>query len=542
MKKLLKVFCIVLVMAVFTTVFAGCGNKTDKTNETNSTTSQTVDKGNSQTKEAPLKINYLAIHNSWQAAPQENNIIYKWLLENKNVDIQFEYVVDNHIDRMNMMTASGRFPDIVSVLTAPEHVSVVNNWGEAGYIIPVDEFVKNSPSLIRHTDPDYNKFMYMSKKDGKLYMIPGNVGNSRELMMHPIGPMWNEAWLKQVGREPATNTDELYDILKLFKQNIPNVDGKEIYPASFNVYKQWVAYAFTKSWYEASEDYKDLKFLFMNPDIEEYFVYMNKLYREGLLDPETFTHQDDQFQAKLNSGRVGFSIILHPFMDNANQALREVNTDSRYIPGPIISVPGMPAPEYLTFSNHAFNGLCISSEFAKDSRKLERLMEFLEWNTSDEGLKLTMYGPDGMFYEKNEDGLLVRKPEFEEEANKAGNVFTERTGLNYYNILRNHIVPRIADTGWMKETKAAQPLWSKGTVEEDLIFSLSGTGDNWNSLWGTMWGEYQKYEAQAVLAKSEDECRKYAKQMLKAFETNGGRAITNEKLDLLAKYLANNPK
>lgn len=546
MKKTSKALSMILIASILITLLAACGTKNieePKTSTAQATTAEPV-------KEEPLKVNYLALHNSWQGVglPEPDNFMYKWLLENKNIDIKFDSVADGDNskieDRMNMMLASGDVPDVTSVLTGPNFVNIVNQWGEAGYIIPMNEWFDKYPNLLRHSDKKYNELMFASKKDGKTYMIPGNPANNKELMLNPIGPIYKKDWLQQIGKEPPKNTDELYEILKLFKEKIPDVNGKKIIPASFNVYKQWLAYAWTKTWYDASPDYKQLTWLFMNPEIEGYFAYMNRLAREGLLDKETFTQKDDQYQAKLTEGRVGFSITLHPFMDTANRTLREKDPNSVYVPGSIIRVEGKPVPEYLNSSPNMFSGLVISKKFASDTRNLERFMEFLNWNATDEGVSLLQFGPEGMFKVKNEKGLLINKPEVQAEIDKPNNTFMQRTGAGngwgYYNLLMDEIIPRIADPGYQPETAMAQPLWKEGTVEENLIFSLAGTGPIWAEKWGAMWAEYQKFEAKAVFAKSEEECRKVTQEMLKAYETNGGRDIVNEKLKLLQEYLEKN--
>src|SRR5690606_7389652 len=102
--------------------------------------------------------------------------------------------------------------------------------------------------------------------------------------------------------------DELFDVLMAFKEQIPDVDGKPIIPATFDHGgRQSFMYTWTKNWYDLSDDHKTLYWWFNHPNIEEYMVFMNKLYVNGLLDREFLTQQADQYQAKLSSGRVGFT-------------------------------------------------------------------------------------------------------------------------------------------------------------------------------------------------------------------------------------------
>lgn len=542
MKKLFQVLSILLIAVLLATSALGCAAKKQIDQpETTAETTQEAETPETK-KEEPLKVEYLQIHNTYPVLPETDNAMYEWLLENKNIDINFNNVSDKHEDKMNMMLASGEFPDVVSILTGTQHIDIMNKWGDAGYVIPMDEWFQKYPSLLRHSDPEYNKMMYADKKDGKMYMIPGHPAANKELMMHPIGPIYRKDWLQKIGMEVPRTTDELYEVLKAFKEQIPDVNKKKIIPATFNVYKQFLGYAWTRTWYTRSQDFKELTWMFMNPEIEGYLVFMNKLAREGLLDKEIFTHQDDQYKSKLVEGRIGFTLTLHPFLDDANKALREKDPNSIFIPGPILVVNGKPVPEYITSSKGMFTGLCVSKKFAENKRNLERLMEFLDWNATDEGIKMLTMGEEGQYKIKNDKGLYVNKPEVEEEINKPNNTFEQRAGIKYYNLLMDSIIPRIDDPGYLPETTLAQPLWKEATGGEDLIFNLAGTGSVWNEKWGVMWSEFAKYEAKAIFAKSEEECRKVVSDMFKAYETNGGRDIVNEKLKLLEEYLAKNPK
>lgn len=120
-----------------------------------------------------------------------------------------------------------------------------------------------------------------------MYVLPVNFANHPDVIKKVVGFFVKEDWLKQVGMEAPTTPDELFNVLMAFKEKIADVDGKPIIPATFDhLGRQSFMYTWTKNWYNLSEDHKELYWWFNHPQIEEYMVFMNKLYNNGLLDRE----------------------------------------------------------------------------------------------------------------------------------------------------------------------------------------------------------------------------------------------------------------
>jgi len=369
-------------------------------------------------------------------------------------------------------------------------------------------------------------------------MIPGNPASNKELMKPVVGYVIKEDWLKKVGMEEPKTTDELFNVLKAFKEQIPDVNGQPIIPATFDFGgRQNFMYTWTKNWYSVSDDNKELYWWFNNPQIEEYLVFMNKLYRNGLLDRETITQQPDQFQAKLSSGRVGFTLVTNVPMDIANSALKVSDPNSRYIPSPPIRVPGLPLPVFQEYSPNQYIALTVSKKFASNERNMERLMEFLNWNATPEGAAMLNYGKEGDYYVKNADGLLEPKSEVKAEIDKQDGSFEVKTGLGFYNLLSYPVLPSITVDEGTDELKMAASVWNEAIGETNIVFQSAGTGPAWDEYWGNLWPEITKWEAKAIFADSEEEVRKIAKEMLEHFKKIGAPEVTEEKLRLMDEFM-----
>lgn len=537
MKKFSKVLVLMLAVCLVVSI-AGCGDS-DNTSKDSTAQASTASTSAVQ-KEEPLKFVYHIFHGD--KTPEPDNEMHKWLLENKNVDIQYEAELagDKIVDKMNLMLAGGEVPDLMSAENFTSVVEIAQKMGEAGLVAPVDEWVAKYPDLVKYTDAEYIDAVYRDKKDQKLYFIPINNASNPTFMKPDVGPIVREDWLAQVGMKAPTTPDELYEVLKAFRDKIPDIDGKKIIPATFDGFRQFIADAWTKSWFNLSDE-KTLTYQFMDPAIEDYMVFMNKLYNEKLLDAEFITQQNEAYMSKLASGRVGYTVRIYWDMDTVNKTLKANNPSTRFIPSPYIRVPEKGfTPVTANPSDKAFSSFLISAEFAKDQRNMERLMEFLNWNASDEGILRLQFGDEGKYYTKNAEGLLEMKPEVKKENDQPNNTLLQRTGLQLYNILymKPETSPEVDPRS--EEAKMAYDIWKEALAPMPLEYELTTPGPIEQQKWGAMWAELDSWTAKAVMAKSEEECRKAVKEMLKAYETNGGRDIVNERLKSIADFKAKN--
>lgn len=55
---------------------------------------------------------------------------------------------------------------------------------------------------------------------------------------------------------------------------------------------------------------------YKKPEEKEYFRWLNHMYNEGLLDKDSFVQKDDQYKAKIASGRVlGLTSVEWEYQD-----------------------------------------------------------------------------------------------------------------------------------------------------------------------------------------------------------------------------------
>ena len=131
-------------------------------------------------------------------------------------------------------------------------------------------------------------------------------------------PCINTDWLNKVRMEMPTTLEELYEVLKAFKEQDANGNGdpNDEIPLSSNLVSSMNAQNAFMSFVGIAEfwpisgttfDDKDGKvFMTRTSDNYRYLLsWFRKCYKEGLMDSEVFSQTNDQLTAKLISNRVG---------------------------------------------------------------------------------------------------------------------------------------------------------------------------------------------------------------------------------------------
>lgn len=232
----------------------------------------------------------------------------------KETNVHIEWQVQSLNDwgeQKGIMLASGELPDIIFGFQTFGDSDIMNN---SELFLPLEDLVDQyMPNLKQAFEdmPDLKKIATFP--DGHMYSL------SKNLPLRPIScnqPIINMKWLDNLGLEVPTTLDELYSVLKAFKEQDANGNGdpNDEIPISgakglsmellnpFGItditgYKMMVNEDGTLTYYPTSEQYK------------EGIKWLNRLYSEGIIDAEAFTQDDSMLSAKRqdpNVSRVGF--------------------------------------------------------------------------------------------------------------------------------------------------------------------------------------------------------------------------------------------
>ncbi|GGF99165.1 sugar ABC transporter substrate-binding protein [Paenibacillus albidus] len=231
--------------------------------------------------------------------------IFKRLQKSTNVDIDWENIPDTDFaEKKNLLLASGNLPDAFYGAGLSDYE--LANYGEDGTLIPledlIDQYAPNLKALLEKR-PDIRSAI--TAPDGHIYGLPSWEEN--DLGTNPFFHSINKAWLDKLGLSVPQTLDEYTDALLAFKTQDPNGNGKaDEIPLSF-MHMQWcmdIAGIFGAFGLPDNLEHRivrDGKVIFTanQPEYKEALKYFNeKWYKQGLIDPESFTQDAPQYLAK----------------------------------------------------------------------------------------------------------------------------------------------------------------------------------------------------------------------------------------------------
>ena len=238
--------------------------------------------------------------------------VFRRLTEITNIQFEFE-MSENSVfaEQKNIALAGGEYPDMIwrddsSAITDEE------TYGPQGVFLElsglIEEYAPNIRAMLE-ANPDVKAAI--TSLDGKIYGLP-YVFSTATTQGH-LG-FFDSRWMENVGIEKVPETtDELYEMLKAFKEQDANGNGDPDDEIPFtcvgltSTMGDLLIPAFTGVPVGLGFNIKDDKVVYgpALPEYKEFLLYAHKLYEEGLLDPEFSTQTTQQWQAKVKSDLCG---------------------------------------------------------------------------------------------------------------------------------------------------------------------------------------------------------------------------------------------
>ncbi|MBE5984165.1 sugar ABC transporter substrate-binding protein [Lacrimispora sp. AGF001] len=309
--------------------------------------------------------------------------------------------------------STGNLGDIV-VLERTDFTDCV----KAGLIKDISADIKNYPDLMTYNDQItvLNKAL-PENKDGKIYGIPCQMTNTSPTSYSQdvikSSPLLRWDLYSELGRPDIKNTDDLLDILeKMMKAHPTNSAGDPAYPLS--LWKDWdggdgmlgiANVAQLTTWYgeiiKGSNILKpDNTFIPVNSKDGAYYKmlhFLNDANRRGIVDPDSGTQDWNTACDKMKTGRV--------YLMWYNWQVGFWNTQDRLKDGTaFIYTPIKDQIYYADADTYYGSGRVFAVGSQVDDAKYQRIMDFLNWYASPEGLNYQHIGLKGFNYTVGGDG------------------------------------------------------------------------------------------------------------------------------------------
>ncbi len=214
-----------------------------------------------------------------------------------------------------MITVAFASNDLPDVMFNGISKDMAVSYGSQGYLMPLNDLIDEWGTNIQIITEEHPEYMpSITSPDGNIYFI----AEIRELdSNHTAAPgkmLINTRWLENVGMEAPNTTDELYEVLKAFKEQDANGNGDPndevpLFAAGDARVGSYIMQAFTYLGFkDVSPNYyyidgDSIKATYATDGWKEGLAYMARLYAEGLMDPECFLA--NAASAKMLTGAEG---------------------------------------------------------------------------------------------------------------------------------------------------------------------------------------------------------------------------------------------
>lgn len=307
----LSVFC---TLAIASSVLAGCGG--DKNNSSEGSASP----GTAATPSGPVKITVMA---NLQTTEVPSDKVEKLIEEKTNSQLEIQWVPDGSYDeKFQAAFATGTLPQAVYLKNAASFI-LMRDAIRNGQFWEIGPYLKDYPNLSKLDE----QILGNTKVDGKIYSL------YQERQPARSGLIFRKDWLDKIGMSVPTTTDELYNVLKAFKdkdlaggnKTIPLADRNDLVYGSFKTIS--MMFGTPNGW--GVVDGK-LTPDFMTQGYKDTLAYYKKLHQEGLINQDfPVTSKTDQ-QNLMYTSRSGMYVGTMGDVKNMQDKTSPNNKEALY--------------------------------------------------------------------------------------------------------------------------------------------------------------------------------------------------------------------
>jgi ABC-type sugar transport system, periplasmic component len=483
---------------------SGNGNSSEKSSNTGGSKSSDSAENTVKTEGFPIVDTPIKLKMFTRIAPVNGPFkdmpVFQDYEKMSNIKVDFiEAPTDGFAEKKNLLFASNELPDALyrSGLTQLETV----RYGSSGQLIPLEDLIEQYAPNLKSLMEQYPEIRAgITTPEGHIYAIPGIVtlGSAR------TDKRWiNKAWLDKLGLKVPETTDELYEVLKAFRDGDPNGNGKaDEIPMTARigmpiVYQMAGAFGLdSQLGYNINVEDDKVHIWSGDEQYKELLMYLNKLYKEKLIDPEIFSHTEAQYLAKQGTGNTGY------FFDQTNNNFLTIQ--DQYIG---IAPPAGPNGDRLQSQvapvPRDYGAFAITSV----NKYPEATMRWIDYFYGDEGSTLLRFGREGEHYDMK-DGIPYYKEELLNVAGAQAKI-TPYAGGGAPHIISDKVAsfinpPQVQEAyeqlePYLPKIRYASPLFDEATAQKvnvlrndiDKYFEEQSTKFIVGALSFDKWGEFQ---------------------------------------------------
>ena len=372
---------------------------------------------------------FSVLYNNRESTPfQKDWLVLEEYKKRQNVALNVRLGDDKEYDKvLTQILETENIPDII-LKCWPE---TIENYANSGILLAFSDYESLMPNFTAYIKKNnlQSELDKLRLKNGKYYILPGY---QREIQVQQW--IYRRDVFEKNHLEIPKTYDELFDSLLFLKNLYPDTTpitacwgGAHLLAMMGSGYGITAGWAGTRYYNEeenrwcfapATENYKEL------------YIFLNRCYEAGILDPEIFSQSDSGYYEKLLNGSALVTVTwITSGFKNWNEKLKENGIPNGEwaafpVPESTIGIKALPPV------NRFRKGLIVPSRTINEPYFTD-LIKFLDWAVySEEGMTLTTWGVEGVTFEKISGGKIFL-PNIKTPKNAEGTIDIEKEyGLN----------------------------------------------------------------------------------------------------------------
>lgn len=435
-----KVVSLMLVSAMVAGILAGCGSDSGSSKGGSSTETGSAAEASSSGETAddaddksPITFEYFNAdgkNGNW------DNPVAKAITEATGVTLDVSYPVASQGDAKEdiaLMIANDEYPDMIYAKGS------ATDLYQAGALIDMTDLIeKYGPNIKKMYGAEMEKLKW-SQDDPGIYQLSYAGVNQKTLT---TGGSCQIQWaaLKENDYKYPKTLDEYEKMIKSYLAAHPKTeDGLDMIGITMSA-SDWhwmitlgnpaglIADASPDNGQWIIDDEYNVHYKHVTDEEKEYFKWLCRMYNEGILDPNFATQTDDDYIAKVASGRVVAITDAEWHYSQCKATLvADGKVDQTYVGLPVTLREDQVEKALLYQGTTVGWGIGIT----KSCEDPVRAIKFLDYLCSDEGQILYHWGIEGENYFLDDDGQPYRT---DEEVAKAQSDpdYAKNTGIDNY--------------------------------------------------------------------------------------------------------------
>ncbi len=323
-----------------------------------------------------------------------------------NITCQF-YNSEDWSTQLTLMIASDELTDMVG--GAGMNMLDANEWGAEGYLVNFNEYRDMTPNMNKYLEQYPAAEAYMTAPDGGIYTIPKISLDETDRFSRTF---INKKWLANVGMEVPKTMDELYEVLKAFKEQDANGNGDPndeipyLYASGYEASERVLMSAYgihtSEINYILQADADGKVYLANTTDAyKEYMKWMARAFSEGLIEQEAFVVEGTTINDRASKDLYGFyGCGSAPYV----VAVTDISYDAENFVGVAALTSELnETPTAGLASLISENGVVAISTTSPYKEALVRMVDYMY---TDEGELAGTFGKDGQTFDWQHNDIL----------------------------------------------------------------------------------------------------------------------------------------